>query len=123
MGKLRLLVCGDRRWTDGFLIKQILAEMKDRIEVVIEGECRGVDLLARKAAWELGLTVLPFPADWATYGPRAGPIRNKQMLDEGRPNQVLAFHDSIETSKGTKNMIQQARSRGLPIKVISHEDI
>lgn len=46
------------------------------------------------------------------------PIRNKQMLDEGKPDLVLAFHTDIENSKGTKNMIYQAKKRGIKVILI-----
>lgn len=114
----RVLVCGDRDWTDGQLIAQYLEEI--RPFVVIEGEARGADKLARRAAEFLRIAVLAFPADWEKYGKRAGPIRNRQMLKEGRPNLVLAFHDSIERSKGTKDMIRAAQSAGVPVRLITH---
>lgn len=60
----------------------------------------------------------PFPADWKQYGKAAGPIRNKQMLDEGQPDLVLCFHDDIEKSKGTKNMYELAKARGIKTKLI-----
>ncbi|KKN01348.1 hypothetical protein LCGC14_1128740 [marine sediment metagenome] len=55
------------------------------------------------------------------YGKAAGPIRNKQMLDEGQPHLVLAFHDNIEESTGTKDMVKQAAKRGIETLVISHK--
>jgi len=40
------------------------------------------------------------------------------MLDEGKPDLVLAFHTDIKNSKGTKNMIQQAEKRGIKVILI-----
>ena len=59
-----------------------------------------------------------FPADWKKYGRAAGPIRNKQMLNEGKPDLVLAFHTNIENSKGTKSMIQIAKKSEIKIILI-----
>jgi len=42
------------------------------------------------------------------------------MLTEGRPDMVLAFHDSITSSKGTANMIRIAKLAGVPVKLVSH---
>lgn len=107
---MRILVCGDRNWTDGELIESVLREIhaKTPIGCVIEGECRGADLLAREAALRLGIPVAPFPANWRLLGPRAGPIRNQRMLNEGKPNRVCAFHDHIMLSVGTADMIERA---------------
>jgi hypothetical protein len=80
--------------------------------VVIEGEQRGVDLLAREWAEEKGLEVRGFPADWDKYQKRAGFIRNSQMLKEGNPHAVIAFPGGI----GTRMMVQLARRAGVPVK-------
>ena len=121
---IRVLVCGDREWTDYEYIVDVLREIRkeyDGIECVIEGEARGADRLGRRAAEELGIVVMPFPADWKQYGRAAGPIRNRQMLDEGDPHLVLAFHDDLENSRGTKNMVEQALKRNVPVKFFSHQ--
>ncbi len=51
------------------------------------------------------------PAEWSKYGRRAGPIRNKQMLDVGKPHLVVAFPGGA----GTANMVKQAKAAGVPI--------
>ena len=38
-------------------------------------------------------------------------VRNKKMLDMN-PDLVIAFHDDIENSKGTKDCIKEAEKRG-----------
>ena len=37
------------------------------------------------------------------------------MLDEGKPDTVVYFHDNIERSKGTKDMVSRAKKAGLPV--------
>jgi hypothetical protein len=39
------------------------------------------------------------------------------MLDEGRPDRVLAFHVDISRSRGTADMIRRARLQGVPVQV------
>lgn len=113
---MRVLVCGDRNWTDRDKIRNLLITFpKDTI--IIEGEAKGADTIARDVAISLGLSVLPFPADWNLYGRAAGPIRNKQMLTEGQPDQVHAFHSDITSSRGTRNMVNQARAKGIPVEI------
>jgi YspA, cpYpsA-related SLOG family len=115
---MRLLVCGDRNWDDFRAVKR---EIKRRMpEVVIEGEAPGADTMARLAAEELGIPVLPFPAQWEKFGRAAGPIRNTQMLDEGRPTEMIGFHSNINKSRGTKNMMQQCIKREVPFEIYTH---
>jgi predicted RecB family endonuclease len=118
---VRLLVCGDRNWTDRnaiyYCLKALMLLYKP--VVVIEGECRGADLMARSVAEQLGLEVVPFPADWKKLGRAAGPVRNRQMLEIGKPDLVLAFHADLEHSRGTRNMIEQARKKRIQFRVIT----
>jgi hypothetical protein len=118
----RVLVCGDRHWKDDRLIHGALAALKERHGrfVVIEGGANGADTLAWHVATdELLLDVETFPADWTKYKRAAGPLRNRQMLDT-KPDLVLAFHDNIERSRGTKDCVEEARRRGIPVRVVSH---
>ena len=110
----RILVCGDRNWNDSEKIREILKEYPKE-SVIIHGGCRGADTLAGNVAKTLHMPVIVFSAEWNKHGLAAGPIRNKKMLDEGKPDIVLAFHGDISSSKGTKNMISQARTRGIEI--------
>lgn len=112
---MRVLFCGDRHWTAYKVIADVMAAL--RPEVVIEGEARGADSMAADAADYFGIPVLRFPADWEKHGRAAGPIRNKQMLVEGRPDLVIAFHDDIATSKGTRNMVKQAEKKKIPVTI------
>jgi hypothetical protein len=87
---------------------------------IIEGNARGADTMAGVYAttWGLGLEV--YPANWKKYNKAAGPIRNQQMLDEGKPDLVLAFHDNIDKSKGTKDMVARAEKAGIEVRIITH---
>lgn len=114
---MRILFCGDRNWIDQG--KVIDAFIKYQPTVVIEGQASGADLMSRVEAEKRGITVLPFPADWARYGRAAGPIRNRQMLEEGKPELVVAFHSNISASKGTANMVRQAERAGIKVVVIT----
>jgi peptidoglycan/xylan/chitin deacetylase (PgdA/CDA1 family) len=116
---VRILFCGDRYWTDKKVILAVMRKL--RPSVVIEGEAKGADSLARESAKELGIEVFPFPADWSTYGRAAGPIRNKLMLDEGHPELVVAFHDNLPASKGTRDMVSRARIRGIKTVLVEHD--
>jgi putative aminopeptidase FrvX len=112
---MRILFCGDRNWSNYKVICEVMAELRPTL--VIEGEAAGADSLAREVAEDYLIAVQPFPADWKKYGRAAGPIRNTQMLKEGQPEMVVAFHDDITTSKGTKNMVEQAKKAGIQVYV------
>lgn len=116
---MRVLVCGDRNWLYEAPIRRELRKLP-KGSVIIEGEARGADQLGAKIAEELGFEVERYPAQWDRY-PRgaAGPIRNRQMLVEGKPDLVLAFHEDITCSKGTKNMVTQATKAGVSVRIIS----
>jgi hypothetical protein len=71
--------------------------------------------ISRVIAGELGCLVQPYPADWEKYGKAAGSIRNSEMLTKGKPHGVLAFHNDLVNSKGTKNMVVQSLKAGIPV--------
>lgn len=115
---MRVLVCGDRNWQDNGAIEARLRTLP-RNTTIIHGCARGADTLAGSAALRLGLSVRGFPAKWDEYGRAAGHIRNQQMLDEGRPELVIAFHSNIAKSRGTADMLRRAKSAGLPTELLA----
>jgi hypothetical protein len=117
----RILICGDRNWKNFQLILETLLEEHKRepVETVIHGAAQGADTLGGYAAERLGIPVLSFPADWRKYGRNAGPVRNRTQLKEGRPTLGLAFHDFLENSKGTKDMVKLLWNAGIPVHIIS----
>jgi len=113
---MKVLICGDRNWNDAFKIELRLKKLPPGT-VILEGECRGADIIARDAAIHLGFEVRKFPADWDKHGRAAGPIRNREMLAE-LPDLVMAFHSNIEKSKGTADTVREAKKRGILVEVI-----
>lgn len=117
---MRVLVCGDRLWTQWqylFMCLDILHKEKE-FSCVIEGEAKGADSYARLWAESRGINVEAYPAEWHKYRHAAGPIRNKQMLDEGKPDIVVAFHHNLAASKGTKNMVELAKKHEIPVIIL-----
>lgn len=112
---MRVLVCGGRDFADWSLLNAALSDLIPEsirdTSVIISGHARGADLLGERWAKAEGIPVSRFPADWEKYGLSAGPIRNKQMLTEGRPHLVVAFAGG----KGTANMIKQSRKAGVSV--------
>lgn len=108
---MRVLICGDRKWTDKQAIEAFVAELPANT-VVITGGAKGADTIAFLAAQARGLATEVFHADWKRYGRAAGPIRNQKMLS-ANPDLVAYAHDALELSKGTKSMIGLAQKAGV----------
>ena len=113
---MRVLVCGSRTYPRPDVVRAFVSRLARKYPnaVIIHGAAPGVDTWAGKAAAACGLAVIPFPADWS-QGRGAGAIRNRQMLKEGRPDVVVAFH--FEDSPGTRDMIAVARRALVPVHV------
>jgi YspA, cpYpsA-related SLOG family len=114
---VKVLVCGGRQFDDAETLAARLSEIhRDQaITEIIEGGAVGADTLAREFGEHKGIPVRTFPADWDTHGRAAGPIRNRQMLDEGKPDLVVAFPGG----RGTANMVKQARAAGVKVLEIA----
>ena len=115
---MRVLVCGDRNWIDAELLFDTLDSL-ERPLVVVEGGARGADRLARAWAQARDVPWEEYPADWSHRGKAAGPIRNQQMLDTG-PDVVIAFHDDLDGSKGTRDMVSRALKANVAVRVVTH---
>jgi len=114
---IRLLVCGSRDWKNKNIIAAYIEQISKRdtgVKCVIEGGASGADIIGRVVAQELKIPVITFLANWQKYDKKAGMLRNQQMIDEGKPDFVLAFHNNIDASKGTKDMIQRAKKNNIP---------
>jgi hypothetical protein len=122
---VKVLVCGGRDYADREALFNTLDAIheQDPITVIIEGEAKGADILAKEWGFENGISVWMYPADWKKYGVAAGPIRNKQMLDE-QPTLVVAFPTGrLSESKGTRNMVEQAQKAGVRTIVVGIDDV
>jgi hypothetical protein len=109
----RVLVCGGRDYENRTMVYHWLDSMHSRICItqIIEGGAKGADRLALDWAILRGVEVHTFCADWDIHGKAAGHIRNQKMLDDGKPDMVIAFPGGA----GTANMIRLARKAGIPV--------
>lgn len=117
----RILVCGGRDYTNKELVYKVLnaARLAHNIECIISGMAKGADTLGAMWAIENNIKLLKFPANWNKYQNRAGPIRNQQMLDEGKPNLVLAFSGGV----GTKDMKKRAKNANVVVLSIRDNEL
>ena len=113
---MKLIVAGCRTITDEAVVAEAIerwvADHGEPTEVV-HGDAKGVDRLAGQWAHRNKVPGVKFPADWNRFGRRAGPVRNSLMA--GYADALLAIWDG--KSRGTANMIRQAKERGLVVEV------
>ena len=114
---MKVLVCGSRYYCNYEKVLAYLA--RTGASLVVAGGARGADSLAVRAAKECGISYIEYKADWDRYGKSAGPIRNQQMLDMEKPDFVIAFHEDLEKSKGTKDMLSRAKRAGIRHLLVS----
>ncbi len=100
-------ICDDRGWITG---PDDLGNCLPLVTVV-SGGARGADRLAEDWAVTRWCPLEVYPADWETHGKSAGYIRNKEMLEKGRPDIVVAFPGG----KGTFNMVNIAKKAGVEV--------
>lgn len=113
MGK-RVLVCGGRNYTDRDHIWNTLNDLditEGLFSVVIHGCASGADSEAEIWAEAFRRKVCGFRAEWRKYGKAAGPIRNRRMLEKGKPDLVIAFPGG----RGTADITQQAKDAGIKV--------
>lgn len=107
---MRVLVCGGRDYTDKAYLWSVLDGLgPPEVTEIISGMAPGADTFAAEWAERSGFPLHRFPADWNKHGRAAGPIRNQQMLDEGKPDLVVAFPGG----RGTADMVRRARAAGV----------
>ena len=111
---MRVLVCGGRSYGDRDFVWWCLDALnaKKTITLVIHGCATGADTFAEEwSAQKDGCTSYGVPADWKKHGQRAGMVRNRQMLEFGKPDLVLAF----EGGAGTRDMTTAATAAGVKV--------
>ena len=110
---MRILVCGGRDFTGYLQLHKVLLGYFEEYDdiVIIQGGASGADFLAKVFAEENGLKVEEFKADWKGLGRSAGVIRNQRMIDEGKPDVVIA----MPGGRGTTDMVARADASGIPV--------
>ncbi|KPE51242.1 DUF2493 domain-containing protein [Chryseobacterium indologenes] len=111
----KVIIAGTRTFEDySFLKERCDYYLQNYQEIeIISGGARGADLLGERYAVENGYNISRFPANW-DLGPKAGPIRNREMAEYA--DALIAFWDS--KSKGTLSMINIAKELGLKVKIV-----
>lgn len=118
----RVLVCGGRDLTGdeaAQLVATTLYEINEErgpFECIIHGCATGVDSYAEFWAKAWHIKACGFRAEWARLGKAAGPVRNQRMLDEGKPDLVVAFPGG----RGTADMVRRAKAASIEVIEVTH---
>lgn len=110
---MRVIVAGSRTIDDYEVVCCAICESGFVITTVVSGCAKGVDQLGERWALEHGVPVDKYPAQWASYGNAAGPIRNQEMSENSEA--LVAIWNGM--SRGTAHMIDCAKKKGLKVFV------
>lgn len=117
-----LIITGDRH-AKGREWDEVILTIMQAVNptIIFHGGARGIDTIAGDIARAIDIPVEIFPAQWDRHGNAAGPIRNRVMIDRamslkrdhGYGVAVVAFHNDLKNSRGTRDMAKQATGRDL----------
>jgi hypothetical protein len=73
----------DLAWSHQRVAAELLARSSGRlVHLLLHGGARGADAAIARAAHQLGWCSLVMPAEWGRHGRAAGPIRNRELLEQ-----------------------------------------
>jgi hypothetical protein len=98
----KILISGSRYGCDPKIISDmihyVLITYPNKNYILIHGNAKGVDTMAKNYCQQMGWSCIRFEPDWKKHGKSAGPLRNQTMVNEN-PD-IGLFIPSID-SKGT----------------------
>ena len=114
--KKRVVIAGSRYFNDYALFSSVVDKCPSKIKqeyslVILSGHCCGTDLMAERYAKERGYQLEVFCANWE-LGKKAGPLRNKAMVD--RADYAIAFPGG---GRGTQSFIRFVKEKGIPARI------
>ncbi len=115
---MKIAIVGSRSFNDYEKMCTFIDEHLDNyefgsIEAVVSGGAKGADTLAEQFARDNGFEMIVFPAEWKKFGPRAGFIRNVDIIREC--DICFAFWDG--QSHGTKHDLELCEEMSKPCYV------
>lgn len=116
---MRVAVCGGRNFRHYGLVCSALNAVHKRhgITLLIHGGCTGADQFSAEWAEGLDIPTRAYPAEWEKHGRRAGPLRNQEMVEHGKPDALVAFPGGW----GTADMVARAMAAKIPVWKIAPE--
>lgn len=117
---MKFLVAGPRSFVDYKKIDTIVKlAISNNIKYIVHGGAKGVDSMAGYYGKTYGSLVKEVPADWATHGPRAGFVRNREMWEQ--VDAGLIVWDGL--SRGTGHSISLAEELKKPLIIVYYTQL
>lgn len=112
---MKLAIVGSRSFDDYNTMVKFINENYniDDITHVVSGGAKGADKLGEQFAREFDKELIIFPADWKTYGRRAGFVRNVDIIKNC--DECVCFWDG--KSHGTKHDIDLCEEMNKDYKI------
>jgi predicted Rossmann-fold nucleotide-binding protein len=121
----------DLAWPQHRIAAELLARSSGRlVHLLLHGGARGADAAIGRAAQQLGWSALVMPAQWQLHGRAAGPIRNRELLEQAVARAeahsstgyqasvlVVAFPGGAGTASLVKEARRMASRSPVPISV------
>lgn len=106
---MRVAVIGSRQlW-----VNNLEKYLPNGVTEIVSGGAKGIDSCARAYALENEIKLTEFLPEYDKYG-RSAPLKRNITIIENA-DLVLAFWDGI--SRGTKYVIDNCKSMGVPVKI------
>lgn len=104
---MKVIVCGGRDFNNAAYLTGAMdmLHLVYGVSLLAHGAARGADTLAGKWAKKRAIECVEYPADWDKHGNGAGPIRNRWMLEDFKPDMVVGFPGG----RGTEHMLEIAQ--------------
>ena len=109
----------DLAWPQQRVAAELLTRSGGRlVHLVLHGGARGADAAIGRAANQLGWSSAVMPAQWERHGRAAGPIRNRELLEQAITRAIAHSSPSCQVSvlvvafpggAGTASLVREAR--------------
>ena len=115
----RVIIAGSNGFDDYTLFENkcnhfLSEKIKTHNIIILSGTSYRISSIINWYSYEHNLITIPFDAEWGKYGQCAVNISNEKMINCA--DAVIAFWDG--KSKFTENLIDMAKSKGLPTVVV-----
>lgn len=117
---MRVLICGGRHFEDADTVHRELVRLhwQRPITVLIHGSVTGVGVAAEAWARRNGISVVRYPPNWEYFGKKAEGLRNAFMLEDSRPDLVVAFPGGRHTA----DLVHRAAGHGVEVATIASDE-
>ena len=107
--KYEIIVTGGREYCNTEKVRSVLEHFNP--DVIVHGDCRGLDRICKQWALDNGKVQIPYPYP-SQHGKAGGPIRNRQMCTEHKDADLLI---AFQGNNGTENCVREATSAGIKV--------